>query len=197
MSTDTRQRILETAQTLIVDEGPTVSMGRIAEEAGITRRAVYLHFSNRSDLLLAVVDHVDETGPLQELSEVVWASPDARAALDEFVHLNAVYNPRIEAIALALSDAAATDEAAAHAWNDRMRGRRSACSRLVRWLDDEDGLAPDMSERDATDLLWALTGMRLWRDLVADRGWSTRRYERHVGAILRRTLLVDEALPEP
>lgn len=191
MSTDTRQRILQAARTLIVDEGPSVSMGRIAEEAGITRRSVYLHFANRSDLLLAVVDHVDQTGPLRELSEAVWASTDARAALDEFVHLNAVYNPRIEAIALALSDAAATDEAAAHAWNDRMRGRRSACRRLVRWLDDEDVLDPEVSERDATDLLWALTGMRLWRDLVADRGWSSRRYERHVGTVVRRVLLND------
>lgn len=164
-------------------------MEAIAREVGITRRTVYLHFPSRADLLVGVVDHIDERGPLAELAADVWSSPTAREALDRFVGLNARYNPQIAGIARALSDAQAHDDAAATAWENRMKGRRDACRRLVSWLADDSLLTSDVSAADATDLLWALTGMRLWRDLVADRGWSARRYEQHLRNVLHRTLL--------
>ncbi|MDZ7673963.1 MAG: hypothetical protein U5K30_02695 [Acidimicrobiales bacterium] len=50
-------------------------------------------------------------------------------------------------------------------------------------------LTSNLSAADATDLLWALTGMRFWRDLVADRGWSVKRYEQHLRTMLHNTLL--------
>lgn len=103
--------------------------------------------------------------------------------------LNVRYNPQIAGIARALSDAQAHDDAAAAAWESRMQGRRGACRRLVSWLADDSLLDPDLSPADATDLLWALTGTRLWRELVADRGWSARRYEQHLRTIVHRTLL--------
>lgn len=185
----TRTRILEAARELIEADGVSVPMERIAERAGISRRAVYLHFASRTELLVGLVAHVDETGSLPERAEHVWAAPTAVEALDRFISLNARYNPEIEAIARALDEARGRDQAAGEAWDDRMSGRRDACRRLARWLRDDGDLDDEWSVNDAADVLWAVTNVPAWRDLVVERGWSARRYERHIGRAIRRALL--------
>lgn len=185
----TRTRILEAARELIESDGASVAMERIAERAEISRRAVYLHFASRAELLVALVTHVDETGSLPERAEHVWAAPTAVEALDRFVALNARYNPEIEAIARALDEARGRDEAARVAWADRMSGRREACRRLARWLYDEGVLDDEWTVDDAADVLWAVTNVPAWRDLVVERGWSARRYERRLGRMIGRALL--------
>lgn len=186
---ETRVRILESARSLVEAEGVAVSMERVAEQAGISRRAVYLHFDSRTDLLLALVAHVDQTGSLPERVAHVWAAPTAVEALDRFVVLNARYNPEIGAIARALDEARGRDEAAGEAWADRMSGRRGACRRLVRWLSEDGVLADEWTVDDATDVLWAVTNVPAWRDLVVERGWSGRRYERRLRHVIGRALL--------
>ena len=41
-------------------------------------------------------------------------------------------------------------------------------------------LAPHLSLDAAGELLWTLTSLRLWEDLVIARGWSADRYRTHV-----------------
>ena len=36
----------------------------------------------------------------------------------------------------------------------------------------------------AADLLWTLTSLRMWEDLVVERGWSAERYQAHVYRLL-------------
>lgn len=185
----TRERILEAARALVESEGAAVAMERIAGRAGLSRRAVYDHFGSRTDLLVDLAAHVDETGELAKRAQSVWDRKSGREALDAFVSLNASYNPEIDAIARAFERARDVDPAADAAWEDRMRGRRRACHRLARWLEEEGSLAKDVSTRTAADLIWALTNIPLWRELTADRGWSGARYERHITEILRSALL--------
>lgn len=53
---DRKQQILVQARDLFVEFGyPNVSMAQIAEKVGITAGALYRHFTNKSDLLEAVV----------------------------------------------------------------------------------------------------------------------------------------------
>ena len=57
---DTRTRILNAAWSLLESgRGAGVRMSDIAKEAGISRQALYLHFPNRADLLVATTQHVD------------------------------------------------------------------------------------------------------------------------------------------
>lgn len=56
----TRVRILDTAVGLVEAQPATVpSMSEVARATGISRQALYLHFPDRSALLLALVEHVD------------------------------------------------------------------------------------------------------------------------------------------
>lgn len=185
----TRERILEATRTLIEEKGAGVAMERIAGRAGISRRAVYLHFATRTDLLLALVAHVDETGGLAQRGRRVREASSGIEALDEFVALNASYNPEIDGVARALERARDVDEAAAAAWQDRMSGRRRTCRRIARRLEADGTLATGWSIESAADLIWTLTNIPVWRDLVRDRGWSQRRYRDRIGEVLQATLV--------
>lgn len=187
--THTRTRILEAAREVVENEGATAGMGRIADRAGVSRRAVYLHFESRGDLLLSLVEHVDETGNLSDRATRVTEAADGLTALDEFVSLNAEYNPEIHLIARALERARDTDEAAASAWEDRMAGRRALCRWISRRVSSEGLLREGVSIGTAADLIWSLTNIPLWRDLVEASGWSPRRYEQWVRHLLHSLVI--------
>ena len=57
---ETRSRILKAALTLLeASQGKGVRMTDIAKRAGITRQALYLHFSTRAELLIATTHYLD------------------------------------------------------------------------------------------------------------------------------------------
>ena len=64
MSSDnskTRTRILQAALKLLeASQGQGVRMADIAKQAGVSRQAVYLHFSTRAELLIATTLYLDE-----------------------------------------------------------------------------------------------------------------------------------------
>lgn len=187
---ETRIAILEAARRLFERRGaPAVRLADIAREAGVSRQGLYLHFSSRTELLVALVQYVDREEGLAQRAAGVWDAPDGTTALERFVALHATYTPRIYPVAKTLLSGRYLDEAVAAAWEDRMRGRRQACQRILRWLQADGVLAPGWEVDDATDVLWALTSIQVWEQLVSDRGWSQHRYERHLGVVVRRTFL--------
>lgn len=188
---DTRTRILEAARALVEEAGAEASMDKIARKADLSRRAVYDHFESRAQLLVSLVVHVDETGDLEKRARSITEAGSARASLQAFVDLNAEYNPEIHLIARALERARDTDDAAAAAWDDRMESRRRLCRWISRRLAEEGELRHGISIDTASDLLWSLTNIPLWRDLVVERGWSEHRYREWVGRLLDSMLDTD------
>ena len=79
----TRVRILDTAVGLVEAQPATVpSMSEVARATGISRQALYLHFPDRSALLLALVEHVDARENLAgEIAAVQAAAAPHRAAV--------------------------------------------------------------------------------------------------------------------
>ncbi|MFF7707094.1 TetR family transcriptional regulator [Pseudomonas sp. NPDC007930] len=70
---ETRKQILEAAEAAFYDRGMArTTLADIAALAGVTRGAIYWHFSNKADLVQALLDSMTE--PLDEL---------ARASEDE------------------------------------------------------------------------------------------------------------------
>ena len=182
----TRRGLLEAARKLL-ERGPysTVSMGAIAREAGVSRQAAYLHFGSKADLLLALVSHVDEVEGLPHLLTRIQEAPSGVEALKRFVDLVAALTPRVYRIGIALAAAAEHDSAARAAWMDRMEARRATCRSIAARLEAEGSLADALTSVAAADLLWALSSMRVFADLVEVRGYSVRRYR----GILEHTLL--------
>jgi AcrR family transcriptional regulator len=172
-------------------QAPDVELEQIAAAAGVSRQAIYLHFGSRSGLLLALAEHVDQTERLAEAAQGVHNAPSGAEELDAFVRLQADYTPRIATIARIVDEGRRRDPALAAAWSDRMSRRHAACTRIVKRLDAEGALAPGWTVAAAADVLWALTSIRTWEDLVLDRGWTSRRYAERIRTVARRALLRD------
>jgi AcrR family transcriptional regulator len=133
-------------------------MAQVAEKAGLSRQAVYLHFPGREALLAALQAR-------QPLAPDIDTAPSARTALALLVAAQANADPGLAALN-EMPDAAAA--------------RLVRCRAVALRFQAEGALAPQLSPDAAADLLWSLTGPRLWQELTAGRGWSADRYRTHV-----------------
>ena len=62
----------------------------------------------------------------------------------------------------------------------QVAARRKGAVHVVERLAAEGLLAETWSKRDAIDLVWTLTSIRNWEDLVVECGWSNARYEKRL-----------------
>ena len=192
----TRGRILASARTLLEQTpGADVSMSQIAERAGVSRQALYLHFADRTSLFLEVSRMADATARTPARQERIDGAPSGRAALRETIALQAWLKPRLRGIATALDVLRRTDPAADAAWKEREHARLGRCEQVVRRLHAEGDLAPRWQVATAAQCLWAVTSQRVWDDLVVDQGWSSARYRRHLTKLLEAALLRPDAQP--
>lgn len=186
----TRRRICEAAIRLIVKgRGRDVSMASIARAARVSRQALYLHFANRTELFLAVATYADEQRGLREGIAYVAAARSGVESLERLIALQADTNPKIWPLARLMDAARRQDQDAEAAWRDRLAQRLEGCRVLVSRLAAEGLLRGGLTTEVAADLLWTMTSLRTWEDLVVIRGWTAHQYARHLTAALRVMLL--------
>jgi AcrR family transcriptional regulator len=188
----TRAALLDATRALLEEQGAeSLTMAAVAERAGVSRRAVYLHFASRAELLTELFGYVSEQEGLARSLEPVWQAPDAAAALDQWARHLACFHPRVLAVARAIQHVRRGDPDAAQHWKLVMADQQATCHRLAAWLAREQRLAPPWTVQTAADMLWALMSFDLLEELLVDRGWSPRRYRTYLAALLRSTFLCD------
>src|SRR5216683_2177862 len=132
-------RILDAALALIKRrKGADVSMAEIAKAARVSRQAVYLHFADRADLMLALVRYAHEKLGVAEQVIKLEQAANGVAAMKLWVSLQARITPEV-----------------------------------------------------ATELLWSVTSLRAWEELVLERGWTASQYEQHITTLLCDALVKD------
>ncbi|MEE8439193.1 MAG: TetR/AcrR family transcriptional regulator [Micropepsaceae bacterium] len=173
----TREKILNAAWKLLAaDKAPSVRMGDIAKEAGISRQALYLHFPTRAELLVATARYLDEVKNVDQRLVASRTASTGVERLNTFIEAWGNYIPEIYGVAKAFIAMKDSDEAAEIAWNDRMRAVREGCEAAVKALKKDGMLSPDYSVETATDFLWTMLSVRNWEQLTLDCGWSQKRY---------------------
>ena len=193
----TRVAILDAARRLVTEPGRRgASMAEIASAAGVSRQAVYLHFESRTQLLIALVQHVDEVHGFADMLHKCSRAPDGRGVLSAFIAAWTGYVARITDVARAMRAASATDNDAALAWRDRMRGFTGVCAGIVARLEAEGALANEWSLSDAADFLATMLSIGNWQELIEERGWSRQRYGRAMRRIVERSLLAPAGAPK-
>jgi AcrR family transcriptional regulator len=185
----TRDAILDAAVHLLADRGSGVTLEHVAEEAGVSRQTVYVHFGSRTGLLIAMVQHMDESGVLHGLVQRVFDARTALDALDAVANVHAEYHPMAYPVARVFMASRYEDEAIGAAWDERMASRRKLYHGVVEWLHRDGLLSSHWDIESATDVLWGLTSWQLWEELVVERGWSKDDYLRHLRTMLRMTLV--------
>jgi AcrR family transcriptional regulator len=160
VSSATRILILDAALAC-ASHGNGFTMAGVAAQAGLSRQAVYLHFSSRNQLLAALAAHTAR--PAEQQFAAIAAAPSARVALAAMIAELAASHPVLAGL------------------GDPGGGRLALCAAMVDRFQVEGALAPHLSRDTARDLLWSLTSPAIWKDLVTGRGWPVERYRNHVG----------------
>lgn len=187
---DTRTKILETTWRLMeAQRGQGVRMSDIAKATGISRQAIYLHFAARADLLIATTRHMDM---VMDVEERIAPSREAKTGverLDAFIAFWGEYLPEIHGVASALLSMRESDDAAASAWDDRMRAVREGCEAAIMALHRDGQLAKDWSVGTGTDMLWTMLSVQSWIQLTTECGWTPKQYVERMRCQARLTFV--------
>lgn len=162
-----RAHMLEAAMRLLREEPNFggLSMEAVAKAAGVTRLTIYNQFGSRRGLLETIFDMIAEAGQLSQLRSAAEA-PDPETGLDNLVQIFCSFWSGDPAIGR-LHDAMALDQELAQALRERNERRRPFVAQIVDRLAG-DSIAPH-AKRDATDMIFALTSLAMFRLLTESR----------------------------
>ena len=191
----TRQRIIDAArQVLTAQPLRGFNLSEVAEAARVVRSTIYTVFGSREGLLRAVAQDMTERGGWDRMREA-FRDPDAWAAIrrniEEGTRMVASEHP----VALAISTLAAVDPDAAVVAAEmdelRLRGLRD----LVRRLDEQGYLRPELSREQAVEILWVLTSWNSFDQLYSGRGLDQPKAAERLVTMARLTLCRPETMP--
>jgi AcrR family transcriptional regulator len=178
----TRARVLRTARELFIAEGyAATSMARIAKAAGVSTPTVFAAFSSKANLLKEAAETAlvgdAEPVPLARRPQMrrVYEAPSAAEVIARLAEFAVEVTPQVHpifAVVFAAADADPQIAELARTFDDqRFTGAGLLADALCRHL-------PDGAARRAElrDVIWSLTSLHLYGQLVVQRGWSARRY---------------------
>jgi AcrR family transcriptional regulator len=187
----TRRQILASARTLFTSEGYAgATMEAIARHAGVAVQTVYAIYGSKRAILFALLDEMAvDADRMRMEARLAETSGDARQQLRAGLAFNIRFYTRgADLIELARTVSGVEPDLGAM-WREGEARRRRAQSALIASWDRAGRLAPGLTAREASDVMWALSGPDVYRLLVIERGWSLRRFERWLSETLERSLL--------
>jgi AcrR family transcriptional regulator len=191
---ETRHRLLDAGAKLLERHGAAdVTLERVADAAGVTRQAVYLHFGSRGRFLADVVEHIGANDIFATAGAIVRDAPDGEAALRGLIELRARRSRRAYQVTTAFNSAIHADADAARIWKERQVRRLALFREVARRLEAEGRLRDDLTVSDAAALMWSTVSFESWHYLGETNGWSARRFTKRIHALLMRGL----TNPEP
>ena len=188
--------MVEAARTLFLDRGyAATTIEAISDVSDTPQATVYRLFGSKLGILKAVLD-VSIAGDDQAIAmadrpqvRALDTARDPESTLAGFAALLRGLMARTAPVHRILEDAARSDQAAAALLADIARQRHQGQRRITRALAGTQSLRPELSEREAADIIHALASPELYRLLVDDRGWNGDKYEQWLTAILTDQLL--------
>ena len=184
----TRAALLDAAREIVEERGlPALTMGAVAELAGVTRRSVYLRFESRTHLLTALFDHVNESEDLAASVLPVRNAPDAATAIQAWAAHVARFHPHVLRIARAVQSMKDTDPDAAEHWRLVQEDWHRLCRLVARRIDDEKSLASGWTVETMADMLHALMSLDVLEILIDQRGWSSDDVAAHLARLAQST----------
>ncbi len=187
----TSAALLDAAREIVEERGlPALTMGAVAELAGVTRRSVYLRFESRTHLLTALFDHVNESEDLAASVLPVRNAPDAATAIQAWAAHVARFHPHVLRIARAVQSMKDTDPDAAEHWRLVQEDWHRLCRLVARRIDDEKSLASGWTVETMADMLHALMSLDVLEILIDQRGWSSDDVAVHLARVAQSTFAV-------
>lgn len=158
------------------------TMEAVAKASGMSVQSVYFGFHSKANLLEATLQRALAPSPRRV------ADRDPDQALGQLVDDAVVGLQESGPLALAAATAAVGDGAVAAVWERVERQRARAATDLVGRLRERRPLAPGVTQRRVSDVVYALLSPQLFTVLVRERGWTTKRYAAWVADSISRAL---------
>lgn len=187
---ETRTQILEAARAMFEELGyHGAGLEAVAKKAGVSRQAVYLHFSSKAQLLSALHLHIFATdvAPAIERHPVTDATP-ALEVLDAMVAAEVEVAATVWRIHEAFTMARRQHPEVEETLRPREQEHYGAVLNLGCRLEREGVLPPNIDVDTFADTLWGLLNIGTYRSLVLERGWPLDRYRRWLGDMIRGQL---------
>jgi AcrR family transcriptional regulator len=191
----TQRAVIEAASRLFVERGyhPTTISG-IASEAGVAVQTVYNSIGAKRDVLAKVLDYAaaGEHAPTPAPAVVrAQTEPerDPRTIIDQLVAFWHESRARTAPYYQVLRQAAALDPEIAELERERAEDRLGSYRELADGLAQRHGLRDGLSIDDAAAIIHATGHPDLYRFLVLEQRWSTRRWAKWVQTTLQAALL--------
>lgn len=190
----TRERILAAAWKIIDEKGEAAAtMKAVAKLTGVSRQAVYLHFSDRSHLLSSLSDYLDEKMGLGGWMKEVEAMDDGHGMIRRVAETRAQRSSVLASLVRSVEADRFRDEAAAAAWRRRLQMNVAWVEKVVVGKLVAEGRVHDSwSPHHAASLLVLLFSFRTWDDLTQASEWTETDY---VDAITSAALSILEGPP--
>lgn len=192
----TRHRILVAAEALFLSKGyAAATLQAVAVEAGVAVETVYSRFSNKTNLLSAILEKslvgTDADRDILEQPEMdeIRRSSDQRDQLRLLAAYSRAILERTDVAHRILRSAAPVDSAAAQLQQRdnlrRVKGQRVYIDMLLANGTLRKGLTPE----EAADSYSALASPETFAFLVGERGWAGARFEQWLAETLTDALL--------
>lgn len=186
----THEALLESGSELIASEGfANVTLAQVAEAAGVSRQAVYLHFGSRTGLLTQVADYIWQKKGLPNPRQLVESAATAREALHLLVELRARACEVLDPYLYVPDGQSDPEGEVMQAYTKRQTERLEVFRITARRMKDEGVLQPGITVDAAAEMMWSVLSVPVWRSLVSMRGWSQRKFVREMEGLLTRALL--------
>jgi AcrR family transcriptional regulator len=186
---ETRRRILQAAWELLEQQDSGVRLVDVADRAGVSRQAVYLHFGDRSGLLVALVGFIDVSLGAVQIRAHIHGGATGVESLQRWIETMSWYSAKIDRVTQVLETSQYQDEALAAAWRDRMGRRQMHLRSIVERIAAEGQLAEGWSVDTVVDLIYVVTMPGPWRELTRELGWTAEQYTQHLTRLIQAALL--------
>lgn len=184
----TRQRIAEIALRLFLARGyNAVTMTEIAAEAGVAYQTVYAVFGNKQHLAHEIIWTTFTVEGVHELLVEVTDSADPEVWLRGGARIARVVSARLGSLLTFLRESG--DPALQAEYQNVEASRREQERQFAARLAQSGSLNEGLTEKEALDVLWTLSGSHLYQQLVDQQGWTADRYEEWLGDAMVALLL--------
>jgi AcrR family transcriptional regulator len=187
---ETRRRIVEATRHLLEAEGYAgTTVEAIAREAEVSVQTVYAVFGSKTGILAELLNQATFGADYEETVRQTLEEEDPEARLRGAARIaRQIHDAQRKGFDL-LRGAGVVAPELAQLERERERIRYERQEQMITFLRGAKRLRPDLSSTMARDIFWALTGSDIYRMLVRERGWSSRKYQDWLADTLVRSLL--------
>lgn len=185
----TREVITQAARSLFERHGfAGTTIAEIAAEAGVSQQTVYAAFGSKAALVRAILEQMEESADAAVWRERISAEHDPARILTAFAQWTRAF---FEASSPSFSIAQQALPELAELTAQGNEHRRRALESLVSGLARAGALRDGLSEREAVDRAWLLTGVHSYLDATEACGWTPAAYADWLAESLIQQILHD------